>query len=308
MASDRFKSDAIETHRKSGRHRSALEAEMIARMSVFHKEFGEKKETEISVLATAYFLMKEYLQNRTFLRLINFVTKVIGVAEIKYFQHRSEGSLNEIFFHLLLLTIGNVVKVLTLKKVRAASCFGLMTDKMTDVSVTSHLITFVQYFCTQSETVETKFLSAQDVPKENDAATAQAIYDLLKEELLSSQLDIKDVMGLAKDGASVMVGTREGVASKLKRDNPCIIAIHCVCHRLALACTDSNEYTKYIQDVSDILRQMWKHFENSPKRMALLMKVLTNVNEVRVISTKKVAKRVFAKKTEKSSHNQMAKL
>ena len=53
------KSDAIETHRKSGRPRGALEAEMIARMSIFHKEFVEKKETEISVLekafSTAYF-------------------------------------------------------------------------------------------------------------------------------------------------------------------------------------------------------------------------------------------------------------
>ena len=79
--------------------------------------------------------------------------------------------------------------------------------------------------------------------------------DLLKEELLSSQLDIKDVMRLTTHGASVRVGTREGVASKLKRVNPCIIAIHCVCHRLALACADSNEYIKYSQDVSDILRQ-----------------------------------------------------
>ncbi|PFX22249.1 hypothetical protein AWC38_SpisGene13242 [Stylophora pistillata] len=112
------------------------------------------------------------------------------VAEIKYFQHRSEGSLTEIF-----LTIGNVVKELTLKNVRAASCFGLMTDEMTDVSVTSQLITFVQYFCTQSETVETSFLSAQNVLKEHDAATAQAIYDLLKEELLSSQLGIKKFDG-----------------------------------------------------------------------------------------------------------------
>ena len=77
--------------------------------------------------------------------------------------------------------------------------------------------------------------------KEHDAATAQAIYDLLKEELLLSQLDIKDVMGLATDGASVMVGTREDVASKLKRDNPWIIAIHCVCHRLALACTEKKK-------------------------------------------------------------------
>lgn len=61
MASERFKSDTIETHRKSGHNRSALEAEMTARMSIFHKEFVEKKEAEISVLekafSTEYFLM-----------------------------------------------------------------------------------------------------------------------------------------------------------------------------------------------------------------------------------------------------------
>lgn len=71
VASDRFKSDAIETHRKSGRHRSALEAEMIARMSIFHKEFVEKKESEISVLekvfSTAYFFNERVLAKQKIL-------------------------------------------------------------------------------------------------------------------------------------------------------------------------------------------------------------------------------------------------
>ena len=62
------------------------------------------------------------------------------MAEIKYFQHRSEGI--EIF-----LTIGNVVKELTLKKVRAASCFGLITDEMTDVSVVKFMVkSLVDFF------------------------------------------------------------------------------------------------------------------------------------------------------------------
>ena len=106
----------------------------------------EEKETEISVLKkaflTAYFLMKEYLPNRKFLPLTEFYNKinVIGVAEIKYFQHRSE----EIE---ILLTIGNVVKELTLKKVRAASCFGLITDEMTDVSVVKFIVkSLVNFF------------------------------------------------------------------------------------------------------------------------------------------------------------------
>ena len=85
-------------------------------------------------------LMKEYLPNRKFLPLIEFITNVIEVAEIKYFQHRSEGI--EIF-----LTIGNVVKELTLKMVRAASCVGLITDEMTDVSVVKFMVkSLVDFF------------------------------------------------------------------------------------------------------------------------------------------------------------------
>lgn len=155
-----------------------------------------------------------------------------------------------------------------MKRVRAASCSGILIDEMTDVSVTSQLITFVQYFDSDSGTVETKFLSVQDVLEEHHSANAQAIYDLVKKELQLSQPDIEDLMGLATDGAAVMVGTREEVASKLKRENPAMIYIHCVCHKLALACTDSSEDIKYINDVSEVLRQTLKHLENSPKRMA----------------------------------------
>ena len=169
--SDRFKSDAIETHKKSGRHQSASERAITSRMSVFHKEILEKKETEVSVLektfSTVYFLMKEYLSNRKFLPLISFMTNVTGVTEIKYFQYRSEGSVIEIF-----LTLGKVIKQQILKRVRAASCFGIMIDEMTDVSVTSQLITFVQYFDNDSGTVETKFLSVQDVLEEHHSVNA----------------------------------------------------------------------------------------------------------------------------------------
>lgn len=110
--------------------------------------------------------MKEVLQNRKFLPLINFKTNVMAVTEIKYFQHRSEGSVIEIF-----LTLGKVMKQQILKKVRAASCFGIMTD----VSVASQLITYVQYFDNDSGAVETKFISVQDILEEHHSANARAI-------------------------------------------------------------------------------------------------------------------------------------
>lgn len=49
------------------------------------------------------------------------MTNVMGVTEIKYFQHRSKGSVIEIF-----LKLGKVIKQHILKRVRAASCFGII--------------------------------------------------------------------------------------------------------------------------------------------------------------------------------------
>ena len=87
MASERFKSDTIETHRTSEHNRSALEAEMIVRMSISTKSSWRKKKPKYQSLRKPFqqhiFLMKEYLTNRKFLPLINFITNVIGVAEIE---------------------------------------------------------------------------------------------------------------------------------------------------------------------------------------------------------------------------------
>ena len=47
--------DAIETRRQSGHYKSALEAEMISRMSIFHKIFVEKKRNWSICLTKSFF-------------------------------------------------------------------------------------------------------------------------------------------------------------------------------------------------------------------------------------------------------------
>lgn len=39
-----------------------------------------------------------------------------------------------------------------------------------------------------------------------------------------------------------MTGKKNGVTTKLKELNPVLISVHCICHKLALACTDTNRY------------------------------------------------------------------
>ena len=46
-----------------------------------------------------------------------------------------------------------------------------------------------------------------------------------------------------------MVGKENGVAAKLKREAKLLLNVHCICHRLALACGDANDQISYIKTV-----------------------------------------------------------
>ena len=54
-----------------------------------------------------------------------------------------------------------------------------------------------------------------------------------------------------------MTGKRNGVAARLRADNKALINIHCICHRLALACGDANDNVSYIKQVERVLLQLW---------------------------------------------------
>ena len=75
-----------------------------------------------------------------------------------------------------------------------------------------------------------------------------------------------------------MVGQKNGLAGLLHREFPKLLTFHCVCHRLALATVDSCNETKYIEEVHNHLRQVWQLLENSPKKMAIFIKIQAHVN------------------------------
>jgi len=61
-------------------------------------------------------------------------------------------------------------------------------------------------------------------------------------------------MGLFTVGVNVMVGQTYHVS------NGKLFNLHCVCHRPALACTDSCEELKLIKEVGEVLQKLWYYF------------------------------------------------
>jgi len=136
--------------------------------------------------------------------------------------------LREIF-----LTLGTTVENDFCEIIRKDLCYGLLVDDMSDISNFEQMIAFIQYF---DEGVKTKFLFASNVLEDSDSANSEALYKVIKRELTSRGIDLNKLVGIVTDGASVMVGKKEGLTTKLKRDVPKVVSVHCICHKLALSC------------------------------------------------------------------------
>ena len=99
------------------------------------------------------------------------------------------------------------------------------------------------------------------------------------------------------DGASVMTGHQSGVAARLSEHENCQtrLSVHFICHRLALACSDTGDELSYIQEFEKTLLQLWKFFKNSPKRLRMYIKTALRMCDFDTLPAKRkknIVKRV----------------
>ena len=76
-----------------------------------------------------------------------------------------------------------------------------------------------------------------------------------------------------------------------------MINIHCICHRLALACADTGDEFKFIRNFEENLNELWKIFKNSSKRLKIYVTTTLKSKEFDVV---KQAKENIVKKMKKA--------
>ena len=147
------------------------------------------------------------------------------------------------------------------------------------------MLAFIQYYDSVKEEADVAYLGLKDVLKDHDSANATALFNVLTELIKENDLDIEKLKGLTSDGAGVMLGKNNGLAAKLKRINPVMLAVHCVCHRLALACCDTSKELLPIKRTEEVLMQLWKWMDYSPKRMAAYQKIQLQLQNIQVFAS-----------------------
>ena len=174
--------------------------------------------------------------------------EIIGLADIKDFKKRSNTVLKE-----LVLNLGDQLTEDIIQEIRKSNVYGLLTDEVTDLSNTLQLVTFIKYYDQNLGDARTHFVAVSNVLEGSvdTTATAETIHDCLINLLNSLDLKIQNVKAFTSDGASVMTGHQIGVAVRLSEHENCqtMLSVHCICHRLALACSDTGDELSYLKQL-----------------------------------------------------------
>lgn len=208
-----------------------------------HEEVRKIQDTRDEVyyktLLAMYRIAKEEIPNKKFTSLLA-VLQQLGLEDIKYFKHRSAGSIREMF-----LLIGSVLNSQLLDDISRARCFGLLTDEVCDVSNKEQLVTFVKFVHPETGKEKTAFLASSSLLENSSSVDAKTTSDALVAQVEDAGIDKRKLASFSSDRASVMTGKRNGVASRLRAGSKTLMNAHCICHRLALACGDANETISY---------------------------------------------------------------
>ena len=251
---------------------------MLKRTSIFQEKLDERNlhrhEILYSAFMSLYWQVQHGIAYRNFPSMLKMM-RTIGLEKLEHFQHESLWSVRGI-----LTTMGRVIKEKITKAANEAKCYGLMVDNVTDIQVKEQNIIFIQYV--ENANVQIRFLAVKDLMEDAASPNAKTITDNIKEELAKDDLDVQKFLSLASDGASVMVGKNNGVAALLKRENPRLVNVHCICHRLALACGDSNNEVEYMLTIERLLVQLYKWLENSCVKMAAYLKMQIRLRDMQL--------------------------
>ena len=255
-------------------HGQAVKSEQLKQKSYFtvkEKEINKNiDKSYLAVFKALYWITKEEVANLKSKSLLSLLEE-LGVKEIESFSTRSEKILRG-----MIVLIGDTIKKKIVESIKQSKGFAILTDEVTDISNIQQLVTFAQYFDSNIGDCISTFLNTTDVLEHlpDSSPNAEAIFNSLCSVIEKENLQLENLKGFASDGASVMRGKYNGVAAKFKELESCktMINIHCICHRLALACANTGDAPKFIQEFEKTMLDLWTFFKNSPKRLKTYIK------------------------------------
>ncbi|EZA62168.1 hypothetical protein X777_06119 [Ooceraea biroi] len=147
------------------------------------------------------------------------------------------------------------------------SKLSVLIDETTDISDNKIMCILVRYVSPVTKKISTRSLKLLYL----DAAdcSASKFFESFKSCLEEEKIPIKNIVGLACDNASVMVGCNNAFMTHLKSEVPELITLNYICHSSALIA--SKACAKLPSSCEDLIKGVATYISGSAKRCAILV-------------------------------------
>ena len=149
-----------------------------------------------------------------------------------------------------------------------AKFYTVMADESADVSNEEQVVICIRWI-DDNLIAHEDFVSLKPVAK----CTSEMIVNVIKETINQMRLKVSNLRGQCYDGAAVMTGHKNGVAAKIKEENPKCLYTHCYGHALNLCVKDACTEVPTLTETFAITKEICKLIKKSPQREALLKKL-----------------------------------
>ena len=294
----RIRLQSILNHEKSSAHQDSvrIESESVRTVSVAGAINPSVPSDGIhQAFACLYFLVKQKIAHTTnFEPLLDFL-EFLGVhvktkiRVAKNATYTSRKSIQE-----MVSILSEVIENKILRNLKESNHMAIMFDESTDCTVTEQLVIHCRYIVKDTGELQSHFLKVIDIlgQSESDDADGEGdtqrlislsadaittrICNYLKDDII---INMNKIRGIGTDGASTMLGCRNGVVAQLKRITPSAIGVHCTAHRLNLASSQAGESIPYVNKFNVIIRQLFDFYANSAVRTAGLEAIQSFIQE-----------------------------
>ncbi|XP_032688991.1 uncharacterized protein LOC116852590 [Odontomachus brunneus] len=131
--------------------------------------------------------------------------------------------------------------------------FSILLDESTSITNDKMLCILVKYFSIENKTVITQLLEL--VSLDATDCSAEKLYSAFEQCFKSKRIPMSNIVGMASDNASVMIGDNNSFKSRLKKEVPALIVLKCICHSSALI---ASKACAKLPDSSNIMEKQLK--------------------------------------------------
>jgi len=272
-----FRSSTRERHVAHHDHVDALRADAMQGefQRAARKALNEKEEAVLVGLKAVYWVAEEQLPMHKYESLMSLLAQL----QCRYVGHLARGKhatyTSDVTANDMLDSIATVIRNGIDNKLLKSPFVSLFIDESTDIAVHKKLAIYGRVLDPETFEPSTHFVTNVRL----EYGTGKAISEKVKTIMEEKGLKLGKVMGLGTDGASVMTGPGVGVTGHFLRENPMMVNIHCMAHRLALVSSQAGASVKYLKECQEILTGIYYYMKASSCRTDRLQLVQKLLNE-----------------------------